>query len=162
MAIGSHSFPLQNLFSTTFRGQPFVSTDLRPRCTLRNRFSVPLSVEKAPKTASKLHAQGRSGPQRSKRVIRPSTLTGRPRARTPSSLTSTAVFSIAGAHEALSLFPLPFTVVWETWQPVLPVYTSQNKQKKATWCVNQGPGLQTCMQPVLHTAHASLHHLHAQ
>ena len=24
------------------------------------------------------------------------------------------------------------------------------------------PGLQTCMQPVLHAAHASLHHLHAQ
>ena len=104
-SIGSQSFPLQNLFLTSFRGQPFVSKDRWPRCTLWNRFSVPLSVEKAPKTASKLHAQGRSGPQRSKKKItRTSTLTGRPRARTLSSSTMAAVFSIAGAHPALRFF----------------------------------------------------------
>ena len=34
--------------------------------------------------------------------------------------------------------------------------------KKPTWCGNHGPGLQTCMQPLLHAEHASLHHLHAQ
>ena len=34
--------------------------------------------------------------------------------------------------------------------------------KKPTWCANHGAGLQTHMQPVLHAAHASLHHLHAQ
>ena len=67
-SIGSRLFPLRNPFSTSFGGQPFVSKDRWPRSTLWNRFSVPLSVEKAPKTASKLHeAQGRSGLQRSKK-----------------------------------------------------------------------------------------------
>ena len=77
---------------------------------------------KAPKTASKLHAQGR---KEAKKITRTSTLTGRPRARIPSSSTSVAVFSIAGAHPALRFFPPPFTVVKETWQPALPVYNSQ-------------------------------------
>ena len=110
-SIGSQSIPFQNPFSTSFGRQPFVSKDRWPRCTLWNRFSVPLSVEKAPKTASKLHAQGRSGPQSSKKITRTSTLTGRPRTRTPSSSTSAAVFSIAGAHPALRFLPPPFTVV---------------------------------------------------
>ena len=45
-SIEFQSFPLQTLFSTSFRGQPFVSKDRWPRCTLWNHFSVPLSVEK--------------------------------------------------------------------------------------------------------------------
>ena len=143
-SIGSHSFPLQNPFSTSFGGQPFVCKDRWPRCTLWNRFSVPLSVEKSPNTASKLHAQGHSGPQRSKIITSTSTLTGRPQARTPSSSTSASVFSIAGAHPALCFFPLAFTVVKETWQ-LLPVYTSQKQAKKPTWYTNLG--FQTCMQP---------------
>ena len=56
------------------------------------------------------------------------------KARTPSSSTLAAGFSIAGAHSALCFFPPPFTVVKETWQPVLPVYTSQ-KQAKITHVV---------------------------
>ena len=45
-SIGSQSFPLENPFSTSFGGQPFVSKDRWQRCTLWNRISVPLSVEK--------------------------------------------------------------------------------------------------------------------
>ena len=86
---------------------------------------------KSTKTASKLHTQGHSGPQRSNKITRTSTLTGRPRARTLSSSTSAAVFSIAGAHPALCFYPPQFTVVKETWQPVLPVYTSQRQPKKS-------------------------------
>ena len=49
----------------------------------------------------------------------------------PSSSTSAAGFSITGAHPALCFSPPPFKVVKETWQPVLPVYTSQKQAKKA-------------------------------
>ena len=146
--IRSQSFPLQNPFSTSFGRQPFVSKDRWPRCTLWNRFSVPLSVEKIPKTASKLHAQGRSGPQRSKKITRTSTLMGRPRARTPSSSTSVAVFSIAGAHPALRFF-LRRLQLYRRPGNLFYLYTSQNKPKNptCTWCTNHG--FQTCMQPSL-------------
>ena len=53
------------------------------------------------------------------------------KARTPSSSTLAAAFSIAGAHPALCFSPPPFTVVKETWKPVLPVYTSQKQAKTA-------------------------------
>ena len=112
---------------------------------------------KSTKTASKLHAQGRSGPQRSKKITRTSTLTGRPRARTPSSPTSVAVFSIAGAHPALRFFPPPFTVVRETWQPVLPVlHQSKLAKKSPRVCTNHG--LQTCMQHVQHSLMSCMQH----
>ena len=68
--------------------------------------------KKAPKRASKLHAQGRSGPQRSKKKSHGlRRWRAGPRARTPSSSTSAAAFTIAGAHPALRFFPPPFTVV---------------------------------------------------
>ena len=80
------------------------------------------------------------------------------KARTPSSSTLAAGFSIAGAHSALCFFPPPFTVVKETWQPVLPVYTSQKQAKNNPRGV-ANLGLQTCMQPDV-LQHASLYHLH--
>ena len=95
--IGSQSFSFQSPFSTSFGGQSSVSKDRWPICTLWNRFSVPLTVEKAPKTASKLDAQGRSKPQRRTKITTTSTLTGRTQAKTTFS-TSVAVFSITGAH----------------------------------------------------------------
>ena len=82
------------------------------------------------------------------------TLTGQPPARTPSSSTSAAVFPIADAYPALRFFPPPFTVVNETWQPVLPVYTSQKQAKKAhvvyhgvrTMAFKLACSLMSCMQ----------------
>ena len=104
-----------------------------------------LSATECRKSTKNSFQASRSGPQRSKKITRTSTLTGWPRARTTSSSTSAAVFSIAGAHPALRFFPPPFTVVKETWQPVLPVYTSQNKPKKPTWCTNHvQPSLMSC------------------
>ena len=84
------------------------------------------------------------------------------KARTPSSLASGAGFLIAGSHPALCFFPPPFTVVKETWQRVLPVYTSQKQVKIAhvrwqTLAFKHACSLMSCK---LQAAHAGLHHLH--
>ena len=109
-----------------------------------------LSTSECGKSTKNSFQASHSGPpgaaKKQKKITRTSALTGRPRARTPSSLTSAAVFSITGAHPALRFFPPPLAVFKETWQPVLPVYISQNKPKKPTWCTNHG--LQSCMQHV--------------
>ena len=126
--LGPSHFLSKTFSWPAFRGQPFVSNDRWPRCTLWNRFSVPLSVEKAPKTASKLHAQGRSGPQRSKKITRTLTLTGRPRARTPSSSTSAAVFSIAGAR----IQPCAFSsAIYSCLGDLATCFTCLHKSKQA-------------------------------
>ena len=73
---------------------------------------------KAPKTASKLYAQARSGPKRSKKK-------------------NHQYFHFGGhlldrlCSFSLAFFPPPFTAVKETWQPLLPVYTSQKQAKKS-------------------------------
>ena len=131
----------------------------------------------------------RSGPQRSKKMTRTSTLTGRPRARTPSSI-SAAVFLIAGAHPALRFFSSAiysclgdlatcFTclhhskqakkahVVCEPWAWLSNMHAARWRWKKIAptatflWLLVHffSPPL---MQPVLHATRASLHHLHAQ
>ena len=59
---------------------------------------------------------------------------------------------------ALCFFPLPFTVVKEPWQPVLPVYTSQKQAKKPTWWSEPWPS--NMHAAWCFAAHLSLHHLH--
>ena len=80
--------------------------------------------------------------------------------RTPSSsLTSAAGFLIASAHPALCFFPPPFTVVKETWQPVLPVYTSQKQAKKAHVVLRTLAFKHACSLMSSAHVHISLHHL---
>ena len=114
-----------------------------------------------PKKQQKSFQASCSGPLRTARkqkITRISTLIGRPWARTPSSSTLAAVFSIAGAHPALWFFLSPFTVVLETWKPVLAVYTSQKQAKKKAHLVNE-PWPSNIHAACCVAAHASLHHL---
>ena len=135
------------------------------RCTLWTHFSEPPTRRKVRKKALKTFTQLRKNAQRSK--IKKKTQTflvvvhvaviASKKARTPTSSTLAAGFSIAGAHPALCFLPPPFTVVKETGQPVLPVYTSQNQAKKAHWwCCEPCPS--TCVQPDV-LQHTALHHL---
>ena len=162
-AIGSQSFLLQISFFANFEGKMLLSKRRWTRCTLWTRFSEPPTRRKVRKKALKTFTQLRKCAQRSKKKKTPTcvavvALIASKKARTPSSSTLAASFSIAGAHSALCFFPPPFTVVKETWQPVLPVYTSQKQAKNDPRGV-ANLGLQTCMQPDV-LQHASLYHLH--
>ena len=140
----------------------FVSKDRRSRCTLRNHFSVPLIVKKAPETSPKLHAQGHSGPQRSEKFHQASDVEGPPVRK------DTFFFDFGGrlvdrwCSYSLALFPPPFAFVKETWQNVLTVYTSQKQAEKAHVVYEQCPKPSKCMQPglIMHAANVSLHHLY--
>ena len=104
------------------------------RCTLWTRFSEPPTRRKVRKKALKTFTQLRKYAQRSKKTQTCAAVVAlivSKKARTPSSSTPAAGFLIAGAHPVLCFFPPPFTVVKETWKPVLPVYTSQKRAKKA-------------------------------
>ena len=145
-SIGSQSFPLQNLFSTSFRGQAFVSKDRWPRCTLWNRFSVPLSVEKAPKTASKLHAQGRK--EAKKKNHQDFDADG------PAASKDIFFFDFGGrlldrwCSSSLALFS---STIYSCLGDLATCFTClhQSKQAKKAHVV-----CEPCMQPVLHAAHA--------
>ena len=150
-AIGSQSFLLQISFLANFEGKMLLSKRRWTRCTLWTRFSEPPTRRKSKKKGSqnvhpapKMRAKIQKTTPTCVAVV---ALIASKKARTPSSSTLAAGFSIAGAHPVLCFFPPPFTVVKETWQPVLPVYTSQKQAKKAHVVLNLG--LQTCMQPDL-------------
>ena len=137
-AIGSQSFLLQISFLANFEGQMLLSKRWWTRCTLWTRFSEPPTWRKVRKKALKTFTQLRKCAQRSKKKKKKTqtcvavvALITSKKARTPSSSTLAAAFSIAGAHPALCFSRPPFTVVKETWKPVSLVYTSQNQAKTA-------------------------------
>ena len=141
-AIVSQSFLLQISFLANFEGKMFLSKRRWTRCTLWTRFSEPPTRRKVRKKALKKSTRLRKCAQRSKKTqtwVAVVDLIASKKARTLSSSTLAAGFSIAGAHPALCFFPPPFTVVKETWQPVLPVYTSQKQAKNPTWCCEPWP-----------------------
>ena len=149
-----------------------------PRCSnSKLSLSIPSVIQnkKAPKTASKLHAQGREeaknhqdfdavGPAASKyRYLLLRLRCLKAMVRAPRGMGFFGMF-LTGVNSdpALRFFPPPFTVVEETWQPVLPVYTSQKQAKKSPCDVVYEPWPSNMPDVVLHGAHASLHHLHVQ
>ena len=154
-AIGSQSFLLQISFLANFEGKMLLSKRRWTRCTLWTRFSEPPTRRKVRKKALRTFTQLRKCAQRSKKTptcVAVVALIASKKARTPSSSTLAAGFSIAGAHSALCFFPPPFTVVKETWQPVLPVYTSQKQAKKAhvvlrTLAFKHACSLMSCSTP---------------
>ena len=90
-----------NFLDQLWRSTVRLQRSLAKKHTMESLLSA-TQCRKAPKTPSKLQAQGSSGLQRSKKITQTSTLIvkGQPRARTPSSSTSVAIFSMAGAHPA--------------------------------------------------------------
>ena len=157
-AIGSQSFLLQISFSANFEGKMLLSKRRWTRCTLWTRFSEPptrrkgrkkgsQNVHPAPKMRAKIKKK-----KKTQTCVAVVALIASKKARTPSSSSLAAGFSIAVAHPALCFFPPPFTVVKETWQPVLPVYTSQKQAKKAhvvlrTLAFKHACSLMSCSTP---------------
>ena len=101
-----------------------------------------LSTAECRKNTKNSFQASRSGPQRIKKITSTSTLTGRPRARTPSS-TSAAVFSIGGAHPALRFFLCLLQLSRRPGNLFYLFTPDKNKPKKPTRCTNHG--LQTCL-----------------
>ena len=162
-AIGSRSFlppPPPNFVFQLWRQNAPLQTAMDKMHTMGSLFWATNTEERKKKGSQNVHPAPKMRAKIQKHASmhsRCSPIASR-KARVPSSSTSAAGFLIAGAHPALCFFPLPFTVVKETWQPVLPVYTSQKQAKKPTWCSE--PWLSNMHAAWCLAAHASLHYLH--
>ena len=161
-AIGSQSFLLQISFLANFEGKMLLSKRRWTRCTLWTRFSEPPTRRKVRKKALKTFTQLRKCAQRSKKKTPTCVvvaLIASKKARTPSSSTLAAGFSIAGAHSALCFFPSAiYSCQGDLETCFTCLYQSKASQKSPRGVANLG--LQTCMLPDV-LQHASLsYHLH--
>ena len=143
-AIGSQSFLLQISFLANFEGKMLLSKRRWTRCTLWTRFSEPptrrkgrkkgsQNVHPAPKMRTKIQKN------KTQTCVAVVALIANKKARTPSSSSLAAGFSIAGAHPALC-FSLRHLQLSRRPGNLFYLFTPvKSKPKKPTWCCEHWP-----------------------